>query len=241
MLHLLELRVRRPHPLLLGGDRGVEVLQPIREVRAERVHGLLLTVEEGGFVPLGGHPLAQEVLPLRPRERRLRLPLGGAELLGPRPRLHRVDRLLLVHGAQGPVDPLDVADQRACKLEQHLPVEEGCGVPLHLHAALPEDEVQLLRGHVREGFRQGGARDHAVGHLRVKFLLDRLVPHPSPRLPEAEDEVADGLPDGLAGQGRCAHLAVDVQDDGQHHVEHQQHHEDQEGPGPHRRDPVGLR
>mmetsp|Transcript_19837 Transcript_19837/g.59462 ORF Transcript_19837/g.59462 Transcript_19837/m.59462 type:complete len:792 (+) Transcript_19837:248-2623(+) len=246
MLHLLELPVGGPQPLLLGGDRRVDVLQPVWEVcvhvaRPEHAANgvrLLLADEGRCLVPLRGHLPAQEVL--RARQQGLRLgALFGA--LGLRPRLHGVG--LVVHGVQDLVRLLDVADQGACELEQLHPVEKGRGVPLHLRAALPEDEVQLLHGHVREGFGHGSARDDAVGRPRVslELLLDCVVPHPRPRLQEAEEEVADGLPDGLADKGGFAHLAVDVQDDGQHQVEHQQHDEDQERPGPHRGSPVELR
>mmetsp|Transcript_6346 Transcript_6346/g.18155 ORF Transcript_6346/g.18155 Transcript_6346/m.18155 type:complete len:360 (+) Transcript_6346:326-1405(+) len=135
----------------------------------------------------------------------------------------------LVNGLMGGIQRVH---HRPDELQEGLLLQVLAGLPLHLGPASLEECGLLGLRDLREVLFQRLRVNHAKILEVSELRFDQAVRHPSPKLGGLHHKVSDCLPDRLARKGGLSCLVIDVQDDGQHQVQEQQHHEQQERPRP---------
>mmetsp|Transcript_15961 Transcript_15961/g.37328 ORF Transcript_15961/g.37328 Transcript_15961/m.37328 type:complete len:258 (-) Transcript_15961:932-1705(-) len=113
---------------------------------------------------------------------------------------------------------------------------------LHVPVAVRIQNACFTGWHVREVRLQVVDSDDRGGVVLLgrQRIVEGSLGHPCSEVVEPHAEVEDCGPDGLGvfAAGAFPHFVVDVQDDRHDHVDHQEHHHQDEGPGPDRYVPV---
>mmetsp|Transcript_33116 Transcript_33116/g.72140 ORF Transcript_33116/g.72140 Transcript_33116/m.72140 type:complete len:272 (+) Transcript_33116:421-1236(+) len=123
---------------------------------------------------------------------------------------------------------------RGRDLEECGPVHLLLQLEGHVVPAGSKEHSRLRWRHVRHHLLQFLPRDRARSVHLCKNRIDLLILNPLPHVPDALPHLRQEKEDGVCRVNPLPDLIVDVQDDGEHHIQHDENDEQEEGPNPHR-------